>query len=211
MAQPWTVRRRRRRRAREGSRLDAAARLADRRGHPALPAPERPGTGSRFGSHGVPDHLHRLHPGWHARPDGGGHPGARGRTRAAAGRAGAPAAAVGALRRAARAGPVASPGHSRDAGDPDLASAGCLDECADHATHQPPERPGGRQGLTHTEKALTLLTGSARTGGIRPSDVEALIVTNAGGPDRWCPPPRLCLRAVTLRFGREWSQGAASA
>src|SRR4051794_7152411 len=74
MAQPWTVRRRRRRRAREGSRLGAAARLADRRGHPALPAPERPGTGSRFGSHGVPDHLHSLYPGGHARLDRGGHP-----------------------------------------------------------------------------------------------------------------------------------------
>src|SRR3954452_19048155 len=164
MTQPWTVRRRRRRRAREGSRLDAAARLADRRGHPAVPAPERPGTGSRFGSDGVPDHIHGLYPGGHARPDGGGHPGARGRTSAAAGRARAPAAAVGALGRRTRAGPVASAGHGRDGSDPDLASAGCLDECADHATHPAAERPGDRQGLTHTEKALTLLTSSARTG-----------------------------------------------
>ena len=79
----------------------------------------------------------------HARPDGRGHQGARGRTRVRAGRAGTPAAAVGAAGPGALAGPLASPGPGRDAGDPEIAPAGGLDDRADHAAHPAPQRPGG--------------------------------------------------------------------
>ena len=101
-----------------------------------------PGLRSESGRHGISDQLHHHHPGGHARPDGGGHQGARGRTRTRAGRAGTPASAVGAAGRGALAGPLASPRRGRDAGDPEIAPAGRLDDRADQAAHPAPQRPG---------------------------------------------------------------------
>ena len=50
--------------------------------------------------------------------------------------------------RGALTGPLASPGPGRDAGDPEIASAGCLDDRADQAAHPAPQRPGDSQDLT---------------------------------------------------------------
>jgi muconolactone delta-isomerase len=47
-----------------------------------------------------------------------------------------------------RAGPVARPGRRRDAGDLEVAAAGCLDDCGDHAAQPAPRRPGAHQDLT---------------------------------------------------------------
>ena len=108
-------------------------------------------------------------------PDGGGHQGARGRTRVRAGRPGTPGAAVGAARRGTLAGPLASPGRGRDAGDPEIAPAGCLDGRADQAAHPAPQRPGDSQDLTDAmtgagqRVAISAAAPLMRPGRYRPS------------------------------------------
>ena len=131
--------------------------------------PNDPALAGQSGSHGIPDHLHPDHSGGHARPDGAGHQGARGRTRARAGRPGTPAPAVDAAGRGALAGPLASPGRGRDAGDPEIAPAGCLDDRADQAAHPAPQRPGDSQDLTDAMtgagQRVASITGQSRATG----------------------------------------------
>src|SRR5206468_2955904 len=74
-----------------------------------------------------------------------------------AGRAGTPAAAVGAARPWTRAGSVAGQRPGRAAGDAEIAAAGPVDDGADHAADPAPERPG-QPVMSETGQRVAIIT-----------------------------------------------------
>ena len=133
---------------------------------PLAAAPERPGPGPERAADGpgVPDRLHRRHPGGHTTLGRRRRRSRGGRTGQGACWPGAPRAALAAARPGAHAGPVAGQRPSRDAGHPAVAAAGRLDVRADHAAGPAPERPRGRGEPAMTRKVAIITGGSQGIG-----------------------------------------------